>query len=161
MRFAFAVGLPLLIAATPCRAPAQSALALEFGSVSAFSAATTQVGFRASPGRGERTGVDFAAATFPAALGEGFFLGMFDVDVTYGLSVDAQLLLFPRAGASFLFAVGDGGSGGGFGYNIGGGALLHISPSVGVRIDYTHRRFLGSSESLPVASISVGIVFIQ
>jgi hypothetical protein len=161
MRVAFAVGLPLLIAATPCRAPAQSALALEFGSVNAFSAATTQVGFRASPGRAERTGVDFAAATFPAAIREGLFLGMFDVDITYGVPVDEQLLLFPRAGPSFLFAVGDGGSGGGFGYNIGGGALLHISPTLGVRIDFTHRRFLGSSESLPVESISVGIVLIR
>ena len=149
-------GLTLL----PDRAPAQTAYSIDFGALTAFDDAAILIGFRGAPAVA-KAGADVFVATFPDALIHGVWLFLLDADVTYGARLGEQVTLFPRAGASVLAGAGGGGAGGAFGYNFGVGLLAHVSPTLGVRIDYGHHRFGDSSSDLPFSTISVGIAWIR
>lgn len=162
MRRATALLLFLSLIAMPDRADTQTAYAFEAGAVTAFDEAAIQLGVRVGPARGGIGSVDFAAATFPDAIAAGFFLFMLDLDATFGGALSGeQIVLFPRAGVSVIGGAGNGGGGGAVGYNLGLGVLGRVSPRLGLRLDYTHRRFLGGGASLPLSSITVGIVVLH
>lgn len=165
MRAASAFFLLAVTVALPSGAVAQTALAVEAGAVTAFADAVIQIGFRVAPTRGGYGAADVAAATFPDALASGVAFIMFDADVAFGFpaAADAQTVFFPRGGFSVIGGGGGSGGGGGaeVGFNLGIGVLAKISPTLGLRIDYTHRRFLESGETYPLSSITVGIVFLR
>lgn len=161
MRAAFAVVVSAGLAALPVRAPAQTGYSVEIGTVTAFEDALIQLGFRATPALAGRGGVDVAAAVFPDALADGVFFSMLDLDLTFGTRLAEDAILYPRFGASALVRAGGDGGGGVFGYNLGAGVLARTSPALGVRIDYTHRRFTSGGETVPFSSISFGIVWIH
>jgi hypothetical protein len=146
----------------PGRAPAQTAYSIDFGALTAFSDATILIGFRGAPAAAQ-AGADIFVATFPDALVQGFFLFLLDADATYGARLGEQVTLFPRFGGTVLAGGGNGGSGAGYGYNLGVGVLGRASPTLGVRIDYTHHRLVGGSGggTLPFSSITVGIVWMH
>lgn len=148
------------LAALPGRARAQTAYSIDFGALTAFSDATILIGFRGAPAVAQ-AGADIFVATFPDALIHGLWLFLLDADVTYGARLGEQVTLFPRFGASVLAGAGGGAAAGVFGYNFGVGLLARVSPTLGVRIDYTHRRFGDTSGTLPFSSISVGIAWIR
>lgn len=150
------------LAALPGRAPAQTAYSIDFGAVTAFDDATILIGFRGAAAPAvARPGADIFVATFPDAVIHGFWLFLLDADVTYGARLGEQVTLYPRVGASVLAGAGGGGAAGVFGYNFGVGVLGRVSPTLGVRVDYAHRRFGDSSETVPFSSISVGIAWIR
>jgi len=156
----------LLVAAVvvvPTRAPAQTAYSIDFGAITAFDDAAVQIGFRATPSVANKAGSDILLATFPDALIHGLMLFVLDVDATYGTPLGEQVTLFPRFGGTVLAAGGNGGGGAGYGYNFGVGVLGRASPTLGVRIDYTHHRLVGGSGggTLPFSSITVGIVWMH
>lgn len=157
----------LVVAAltVPVRAPAQTAYSIDFGALMAFDDAAIQIGFRATPSVANKAGADILLATFPDALAHGFMLFLLDVDATYGAPLGEQVTLFPRFGGTILAGGGNGGSGGAYGYNLGVGVLGRVSPTLGVRIDYTHHRLVGSSGggsgTLPFSSITFGIVWMH
>ncbi|HEV8265348.1 MAG TPA: hypothetical protein VGQ06_10375 [Gemmatimonadales bacterium] len=161
MRSALALSSLIGLAVLPVAAHAQTGYSLELGAVTAYEASLFQVGFRAAPSRGGRAAPDVALATFPDALVEGVFIGMLDLDLTYGAPLGEDAVLLPRFGVSVIAGAGGGGAGGAFGYNLGLGALARMSPTLGLRMDYTHRRFGDEGESLPLSSISIGIVWMH
>jgi hypothetical protein len=139
-------------------ASAQTAFSLEFGALSAYEDATVQVGFRLTPARAGKTGIDVAFATFPDALAEGTLFGLLDVDVAHGVSVEEKVLVLPRFGASVIGGIGDSGGGAAVGFNIGVGVLALTSPRLGVRLDYTYRRF---PWDVAFSSVSLGIAWVR
>ncbi len=157
--------IPLLVTAVvlfPAGAPAQTAYSIDFGAITAFDRAATQIGFRAAPSLANQTGPDILLATFPDALIHGLMLFVLDADATYGARLDEHLTLFPRVGGSVL--AGGGGSGGGaaaLGYNVGLGLLGRASTTLGVRIDYTRHWFMGGGETLPTSSLTLGFVWMR
>jgi len=153
-----AVMLLLVTAQTP-----QTAYSIDFGAITAFDDAAVQIGFRAAPSVANKAGPDILLATFPDALIHGFLLFVLDVDATYGTPLGEQVTLFPRLGGTLLAGGGNGGSGAGYGYNVGVGVLGRASPTLGVRIDYTHHRLVGGSGdgTLPFSSITFGIVWMH
>jgi hypothetical protein len=168
--------LMLLVTFGPARATAQAPLAppaasrmvygIDFGAVTAFDDAVIQVGFRAMPSRGGIGGADISIATFPDALAAGVVILTFDADFTYGTprgDHEGSVVFFPRAGLSALAAGGVGGGGGGavFGFNVGAGLLAKVTPKLGLRLDYIHRRLMDDGELFPLSSISVGFVFLR
>ena len=160
MRTAFAVSAVALalVVAPGGGVRAQTSFALEGGVVTAFDEGLFQLGFRASPLVPGRAGADVAFATFPDALINGFFIGMIDLDVTYGVPLGANAGLYPRFGVSGLAGAGEGGGGGVGGVNFGGGIMARPTNGLGIRFDYTYRRFYSDGESQPLSSISVGLV---
>lgn len=157
MRSTVSALITLVLLASSRPTLAQTAYSVELGAVTAFDDAAVQIGARVAPGRGAMSGADVALATFPDALAQGLFLGMLDVDFAYGASVAGEkVLLFPRLGASAIFVV-EGGGGAAAGYNLGVGVLFVTSPGLGVRLDYTYRRFAGY---LAFSSVSVGMAWI-
>lgn len=158
-----AVLLFAVAAAIPARAAAQTAYSIDFGAITAFDDAAIQIGFRAAPSVANNAGADILLATFPDALIHGFMLFVLDVDATYGAPLGEQVTLFPRFGGTVLAGGGNGGSGAGYGYNVGVGVLGRASPTLGVRIDYTHHRLVGGSGggTLPFSSITFGIVWMH
>jgi len=153
-----AVMLLLVTAQTP-----QTAYSMEFGAITAFDDAAIQIGFRATPAVANKSGADILLATFPDAVIHGVMLFLLDVDATYGAPLGEQVTLFPRFGGTVLAGGGNGGSGGAYGYNFGVGVLGRASPTLGMRIDYTHHRLVGGSGSgtLPFSSITIGIVWMH
>lgn len=149
----------LTVAAAPARA--QTAQAIEVGAITAFDDGAWQVGFRASPARPDRFGADIYLGTFPEALVHGFVLLLMELDGTYGAPLGKDVTLFPRAGGSLIVGGGGGGSGGAFGYNVGVGILGRVSPTLGVRADYTYHHFMNGDETLSLSSVSIGIAWIH
>jgi hypothetical protein len=158
-----ALFLSIAALALPARAPAQTAYSIDVGAITAFDDAAIQIGFRAAPSVANKGGADILLATFPDALIHGFMLFVLDVDATYGAPLGEQVTLFPRFGGTILAGGGNGGSGAGYGYNVGVGVLGRASPTLGVRIDYTHHRLVGGSGdgTLPFSSITFGIVWMH
>jgi len=151
-------------AALPVNARAQappSALVFEAGAWHAYDESLLQLGVRATPTHGGFTTVDLAFATFPDLLFDGVMQFQMDVDVTHGAPRDtSSVCVFPRAGFSLLTAgsISSSGSGGSaIGYNAGIGLFFRTSSHVGIRLDYTYRRFLAVDGSF--SSITAGLVF--
>ena len=142
------------------------AYGVDFGAVTAFEDAVIQVGFRATPSRGGIGGADISVATLPDALAAGFVVLMFDADFTYGTPGGVEpgsVVFFPRAGLSVLAASGlsEGGGGAVIGFNVGAGVLAKVSPKLGLRLDYIHRRLSEHGELYPLSSVSIGFVFLH
>ena len=137
------------------------AYGIDFGAITAFEDAVIQVGFRAMPSRGGMGGADISVATLPDAIAAGFVVLILDADVTYGTPRGEQpggVIFFPRAGLSVI-----AGSGGGalIGFNVGAGILAKVSPKLGLRLDYIHRRLSEDGELYPLSSVSIGFVFLH
>jgi len=142
------------------------AYGVDFGTVTAFEDAVIQVGFRAAPSRGGVGGLDLSIATFPDAVAAGVVVLILDLDFTFGTPRGEQLgsvIFFPRAGFSVLAAGGVGGGGGGAvaGFNVGAGVLAKVSPRLGLRLDYIHRRLMDDGELYPLSSVSIGFAFLR
>jgi hypothetical protein len=148
--------VPAARAQAPPRAHPPVAIAFELGQVIAFEDAEMQVGIRISPPKSGVGGVDAAFATFPAAIADGRVVVMFDVDATFGWPLGGDDVgVFPRGGISAL-----AGGGAAVGYNAGIGILARVSPGFGLRLDYTHRRFLTGADTLPFSSVTAGLVLL-
>lgn len=158
------IAIVLLVAAltgAPVSARAQTAQAIEVGAITAFDDGAWQVGFRASPARPDRFGADIYLGTFPETLFHGFVLLLMELDGTYGAALSKDVTLFPRAGGSLIVGGGGGGNGGAFGYNVGAGVLGRVSPTLGVRADYTYHRFMSGDATLSLSSVTIGIAWIH
>ena len=144
-------------------AQTKMAFGVEAGALSAGDDALLQLGLRAAPTRGGFGSVDFTFATFPDPLFHGVFAFLMDLGITYGAPRDSSpVFFFPHAGVSVLAAssfTGSGGGGGVVGYNAGAGLLLRTSPQLGIRIDYTYRRF--READVGVSSITAGLMFMR
>lgn len=146
--------------------PSYVAYGVDFGAVTAFEDAVIQVGFRAMPSRGGIGGADISIATLPDAIAAGLVVLMLDADFTYGTPRGDQpggVIFFPRAGLSVLAISGlsEGGGGAIVGFNVGAGVLARVSPKLGLRLDYIHRRLSEDGELYPLSSVSIGFVFLH
>lgn len=153
---------------SPSSAPSPSYVAygVDFGAVTAFDEAVIQVGFRAMPSRGGIGGADISIATLPDAIAAGLVVLLLDADFTYGAprgDHPGGVVFFPRAGLSVLALSGFSGGGGGaiVGFNVGAGVLARVSPKLGLRLDYIHRRLSEDGELYPLSSVSIGFVFLH
>lgn len=146
--------------------PSHMVYGVDFGAITAFDEAVIQVGFRAMPSRGGIGGADISIATLPDAIAAGLVILMLDADFTYGTPGGDQpgsVVFFPRAGLSVLAASGfsEGGGGAIAGFNVGAGVLARVSPKLGLRLDYIHRRLSDDGELYPLSSVSIGFVFLH
>lgn len=150
---------------TPAETTAHAATAFSFeaGSLSAFESGAIQLGLRITPVRTNSAVFDVAVATFPDAITRGVLLFMFDVDVAFATPLGtSEMMLMPRAGLSVLGGAGSGGGGGAAAaYNVGLGMFARMTPAVGFRLDYTHRRFVDGGDSEPFSSVTFGVVLIR
>lgn len=159
---AIAVTLAALCVGT-AGAQTKIAFGVEAGALSAGDESLLQLGLRAAPARGGFGSVDFTFATFPDPLSHGVFAFLMDLGITYGAPRDSSpVFLFPHAGVSMLAVSsfsGSGGGGGVVGYNAGVGLLLRTAPRLGIRIDYTYRRFRDADVGF--SSITAGLMFLH
>lgn len=164
LRFLRASAALGLVAAPCCvvRAHAQAPLAVsvEGGALHAYDRSLFQAGMRAAPRRGGFGSFDFALATYPELFGDGVFLVAMDLAGTYGVPQrDSPVVFFPRAGLSLMTNGRFSGTGGGAaaGYHAGAGVFVRGSARLGLRVDYTYRRFPRLDTAF--SSITTGLVF--
>ncbi|HWC75015.1 MAG TPA: hypothetical protein VG454_13850 [Gemmatimonadales bacterium] len=162
--------LALVVATTLCassvafaRTQNPLALGLEAGVLRiAKDESILQLGLRAAPSLGGYGSVDFTFATFPDALAHGVLAFLMDLGLTYGAPRESSpVYVFPHAGFSMLSGsdLSSGGGGTIGGLNAGLAVLVHTSPRLGIRADYTYRRFKGADIGTP--SITFGLLFMH
>jgi hypothetical protein len=148
----------LLFIAMPTTLPAQSAVSLQAGAMAGEYDKAFEVGVRVSPARANSVGLGFSFDALPQFLWQGALIGLTDLSLagTIGLARDVRLEL--RAGGSALLGIGGGGAAALGGYHLGAGMVFGMNGPVGLRADYTWQHLEGFDESLPLPSLTIGVV---
>lgn len=141
-----------LLGLAPVAIPAQSVVSLEGGRFSLADWTALQVGLRVATRTPQRTGVDGALAVLPGANGLALVT---DVALSFPMGDDA-LFVTPRVGVSVI-----GAGGAAPGVHAGVGVVVAARKGVGLRVDYTHRRFYAGEGGLPGSSLTAGVAFLH
>jgi len=147
-----------MVIAMPTPLPAQSAVSLQAGAMTGEYDRAFEVGVRVSPARANTVGLGFSFDVVPQFLVYGALIGLTDLSLagSIGLATDVRLEL--RAGGSALVGIGGGGAAALGGYHVGAGMVFGANGPVGLRADYTWRQLQGYEESLPLPSLTIGVV---
>lgn len=133
----------------------QAVVSFELGSLRTVDGGFLQAGFRAATAEPDRVGVEGAAAILPELSRNGSLAVLTDVGLAFPTGGSAVLVI-PHVGLSVI------GIGGALpGVSVGIGTVVRIRGRVGVRADYTYRRFFAGEAWLPVSSFTAGAALLR